>query len=355
MRKERRVEFVVGIFLIAAIAIVMFLIVRMGGRLFVREYEVSAYFQDAAGLSPGVTVALAGVPVGEVKNLQLLSPQQVEKLGRTGTLVRVDLTIDRKFNIPVDSRLVLTRTALLGEASLVFIATNTMRYLPKDGTAIVWNTQLPPGPTEKLEQVVVELQASFDRLIGNINGIIGDEQFQKNLKAMVSNMADTSERSKAVADQAKATLESTQKLLISARGIVEGEEVKSIIKRAESLVTSLDTGISSEKLQETLASINKSAESFGKVADQVKLMLEKERGLLATLLKDEKFAEEVKEVVRGLRADTLRLEQTLPALAAAAEQIRSLGEFLGRHPSAIIFGRPGSAPAPYAPPLIPAE
>jgi len=353
LRKERRVELVVGIFLIVAVAIVMFMIVRMGGKLFVRQYEVTAYFSDAAGLNSGVSVTLAGVPVGEVNTLHLLSPNEVKRLGRTGTLVKVVLGIERKFNIPVDSRLVLTRTALLGEANLVFVATDTMEYLPKDGTAVVWRTELPLGTTEKLETLMEGLQKSFGSLVGNLNAFLGDEQFQRDLKSAVANLSEVADRSKGLADQTRESLKKMQELLSSIQKLVEGEQVKSMLDKADSVISSLDKGISAEKLEQTLTSVNNTAEEFGQLATQLNQILEKERGLLSTLLKDEQFAAQTREAVRGLHSSTRELEKVLPSLAAAAEQVRSLSDFLARHPSSVIFGRPKDAPPPYIPPPLP--
>jgi len=158
VKDKRPIELAVGIFVITAVLIVMFLIIKMGERLFLREYELTAYFENAAGLSPGVTVTLAGVPIGAVKTIKLLTPEEITKLGRKGTLVKVVLEIEQEYGIPIDSELALARTAILGEQTLTFCETKTMKYLPKDGSAVVWNTSLPPGPTERATAIFEELR-----------------------------------------------------------------------------------------------------------------------------------------------------------------------------------------------------
>ena len=352
MKTRRRTELIVGIFVIIAIGIVMFLIVQMGDRFFVRQYKVTAYFEDAAGLNPGVTVTLAGVPIGRVRSLHLLTAREVKALDRTGTLVRVVLMIDYKHDIPEGSALVLSKTAILGEQELTFVPTRSESRLPKDGTAVVQNTRAPLGPTEKVSQAIDEIQASLRDFLARLNKIIGDEEFQADLKSSMANLADLTDRSRKLVDSLSAASESADAFLASAQDLLDNKHLHSIFRHTDSLVATLDKSLTADQLAETIDNINASAASFHRLAGELADTLEQERGLFSIILKDRELAAEVKQTVKELKGTAAELEVLIPRATAAADELRSLGIFLQNYPSSIIFGRPGELPRPYVPPPI---
>ena len=352
MKPQHRTELIVGIFVIIAIGIVMVLIVQMGDRFFVRQYKVTAYFEDAAGLKPGVTVTLAGVPIGRVSSLRLLGARELAALGRSGTLVRVSVTIDYAYDIPDGSALVLSKTAILGEQELTFIPSPSKAHLPKDGTAVVANTRAPLGPTEKVSQAIDELQTSLREFLARLNKIIGDEQFQADLKSSMANLADLTKRSGRLVDNLAAASESADAFLASAQDLLENSHLYSVLRHTDSLAATLDKSLTADELSETIGNINSSANSFSRLAGQLADTLEQERGLFATILKDRELGAEVKQTVKELRGSAAELEVLLPRVTAAADELRSLGIFLQNYPSSIIFGRPGALPTPYVPPPI---
>ena len=321
MKKERRTELLVGLFLIVAVGFAMFLIVKMGSRLFVRQYVVTAYFKDAAGLNPGVPVTLAGVPIGTVKNLYLLSPEKVDQLGKKGSLVKVVLMIDRNYDIPEDSLLLLTRTAILGEQELMFVPSESQHFLAKDGTAAVWKTELPPSPTERVSEAVAELKQTFGVMMENVNKIIGDEKFQKDVKETAANLAEMTDKSTRLADDIDKTVKEMNLFAASARKVIEGERMRSILDRTNGFVTKIDNAINDD-------------------------------GLLVKLMKDKELSDNVKDAVTQMKRAMAELQAAIPRAAAAADELRSLSRFLESHPSSVLFGRPQSAPAPYTQPPI---
>jgi len=352
VKTQHRTELIVGIFVIIAIGIVMMLIVQMGERFFVRQYKVTAYFEDAAGLRPGVTVTLAGVPIGRVSNLHLLSARELKAVGRTGTLVRVTLSIDHRYDVPEGSALILTKTAILGEQELTFMPSGSIKYLPKDGTAVVAKTKAPLGPTEKASQAIDELQASLRDFLARLNKIVGDEQFQADVKSTMAHLADLTERSGKLVDNLSAATESADAFLASAQDLLDSRHLHSALRHTEGLVSTLDESLTADRLTQTVDNITGAAGNFQRLAGELADTLEQERGLLATILKDGELGTEVKETVKDLRTSASELEVLIPRVTAAAEEFRSLGIFLQNYPSSVIFGRPGALPAPYVPPPI---
>ncbi|MEK6710336.1 MAG: outer membrane lipid asymmetry maintenance protein MlaD [Nitrospinota bacterium] len=70
---QRGMELTVGVFVLAGLAALAYLSIRLGGLdLFeTGTYEVSARFSSASGLREGATVEIAGVQVGRVKAIRL--------------------------------------------------------------------------------------------------------------------------------------------------------------------------------------------------------------------------------------------------------------------------------------------
>ncbi|MFM8551955.1 MAG: outer membrane lipid asymmetry maintenance protein MlaD [Nitrospiraceae bacterium] len=75
--ENTKLEFVVGVFVLAGIACLGYLSIKLGklevigGHL----YEVEAGFTSATGLKPGATVEIAGVEVGRIKSIALKEDQ----------------------------------------------------------------------------------------------------------------------------------------------------------------------------------------------------------------------------------------------------------------------------------------
>ncbi|MBI2179181.1 MAG: outer membrane lipid asymmetry maintenance protein MlaD [Candidatus Tectomicrobia bacterium] len=70
---QRGMELTVGVFVLAGLAALAYLSIRLGGLdLFeTGTYDVTARFSSAAGLREGATVEIAGVQVGRVKAIGL--------------------------------------------------------------------------------------------------------------------------------------------------------------------------------------------------------------------------------------------------------------------------------------------
>lgn len=75
--ENAKLEFVVGIFVLAGVACLGYLSIKLGklevigGNL----YEVEAAFTSVTGLKPGATVEIAGVQVGRIKSIALKDDQ----------------------------------------------------------------------------------------------------------------------------------------------------------------------------------------------------------------------------------------------------------------------------------------
>jgi phospholipid/cholesterol/gamma-HCH transport system substrate-binding protein len=134
----KRINTLVGLFVLAGLVALAFLAISMGGgRLSLPETHrimLVARFTNVNGLKAGSTVAIAGVPVGEVKKITL-KPDDMSAL--------VTFGVDSSLKLDDDTVAAIHSVGLLGEK---FIAL-------KPGAS---GTELKPGA------VIIDTQSSVD-------------------------------------------------------------------------------------------------------------------------------------------------------------------------------------------------
>ncbi len=133
-----RTNFLVGLFVLLGLVALALLAVSMGGGRFAlpegHRVALAARFTNANGLKTGSTVAIAGVPVGEVKKITL-KPDDMSAL--------VTFEVDSSLPLDDDTVAAIHSAGLLGEK---FIAL-------KPGAS---GTALKPGA------VIVDTQSTVD-------------------------------------------------------------------------------------------------------------------------------------------------------------------------------------------------
>ncbi len=108
--RTRTLELAVGLFLVAGIAALFFLAIKVSGlssEMNQPSYKVYAHFQNIAGLTPRSKVTMSGVTIGRVASIEL----DKKKLN-----AKVTLEIDNDVNeISTDSVASILTAGLLGE------------------------------------------------------------------------------------------------------------------------------------------------------------------------------------------------------------------------------------------------
>lgn len=121
---ERRVEIGVGLFMLAGLAALGYLSVRLGQvDLFGRAgYTVYADFPSVGGLKPGASVEIAGVPVGRVESIRLHEYQ-----------ARVTLVIHHDVRLQDDAIVSIKTKGLIGERFVQIAPGGSDRLVPPGG------------------------------------------------------------------------------------------------------------------------------------------------------------------------------------------------------------------------------
>jgi phospholipid/cholesterol/gamma-HCH transport system substrate-binding protein len=257
-RHERGLEFKVGIFVFAGLAMLGALVVQFGrlGEGFKHYYPLTVRFNDASGLLKGSDVLLAGARIGKVA----AGPRLV----REGNGVLVPLKIYDYVKIPETSKITVGSSGLLGD-----------RFV---------NVTMPTGtPTKFLspnatidgarETGIEDLTREGGALVGDLRGVVqkidttvtrlNDEMLSKetaeNLKSSVAHL---NEATSAFAESAK--------------------KLSPVVDKADSAMDS--TKKAADDLQKVFSSATQG------------------KGLLATLLTNQDLANDLRALVSNLRA-----------------------------------------------------
>lgn len=135
-------ELRVGLFVVIAIAILIFLILNASGDLnpFATKLHLRARFDNADGLRAGSEVRLAGVRVGKVDEIKLLPPTDKPDAPKVEATLAIDSTIDGQpanQRIRTDSAVSLGSPSLLGNDKLINITAGTSIAQPVQENAIL--------------------------------------------------------------------------------------------------------------------------------------------------------------------------------------------------------------------------
>jgi phospholipid/cholesterol/gamma-HCH transport system substrate-binding protein len=264
-RHERGLEFKVGAFVFAGLAMLGALVVQFGrlGEGFKTYYPITVRFTDASGLLKGSDVLLAGARIGKVAG----GPRMV----REGQGVEVGLKIYDYIKIPGGSKFSVGSSGLLGDR---FVNVTMPPGEPK--SFIAPNSHINGTRETGIDDLTREGGALVNDLRGTVHDIDGtvtrlNEQVlspasMDNLKASIAHLhdatgalAESSKRLDGVIDRADSTIESTKKA---------ADDLQITILEARKVFQSATHG----------------------------------KGLLATLLTNQELANDLRALIANLRA-----------------------------------------------------
>lgn len=305
-----------GIFVILAMVALTILIFSVGNFRARLQSAVryTTYVHDVKFLKTHDPVTYGGFKVGDIKTIEVSN----ERHG----LVKITLDVDPETPVKEDSVITVKQDGILGPKYLEISPGTAGARKATTGSTL-------PGivPT-----AFVELGPSFegplqrlDKLIENLNAILGDAEFRKNLgglltdtRALLTNLNDQATKLGATAtkagDETSKTLAELQDTLKSVK-----EPLAKTVKDSDELVLRLtkDTDVMTDKVVKSL--------------DELTARLARTSDTLDQLLKDSdqlvvQNNANFYETLRGLRDTTHHLE-------LAAKRIRA-------NPSLLLFGSP---------------
>lgn len=285
-------EVKVGIFALAMLLVGWGVIRYLKGReIFGNSSTYYAYYEQVGGLQPAAHVMIHGVSVGSVTNVSLNDDPSKG--------VEVEISIDNRYKIPVDSKAQIFSDGLMGGKAVEIVYGSAAEYLAKGGTIeSAVSTDIMEMATSELDYLkakIEEVVGGLTQTLNNVNTLLS--QNTENLTHIVANVDGVTSNVNSMLAKEKEHLEVALSSLSRFSQSLgnNAEKVDTIIgnmsrfssQLAESrLVEEVEEVVS--QLNEVLASVNDESGSVGKMLSDAELYdnLTSASNNLSTLLDD---------------------------------------------------------------------
>ncbi|MCM8799095.1 MAG: MlaD family protein [Candidatus Omnitrophica bacterium] len=179
--KKRDFELKVGIFVFIGLIILSLIVFSISDfKTAVAGYYIKVIFNFANGIEVGAPVRLAGVKVGEVKDLRIVYPS-------ASALPYVELLawIDKRFVVYKDSIAYINTLGLLGEKYLEIIPGSEKSEVLKPADILYGKNSVSMAQiTETGYKIATQLEAS----LSSITNILADPEFKTTFKETIRNV-----------------------------------------------------------------------------------------------------------------------------------------------------------------------
>jgi phospholipid/cholesterol/gamma-HCH transport system substrate-binding protein len=189
-------EVKVGIFVIIGLILLSIMIFSIGGFYNVKPgYNIKVTFSFANGVEVGAPVRLAGVEIGEIKNIRIFYDEKLQK-----TQVELLAWVEKGVPINNDAKANINTLGLLGEKYLeIFPGTPGMPVL-QEGDSLIGHD---PISTEEFTELGYKIALKLDQAIDSINKIVADPNNKQNLEQTLANLKEASSNFKQFSEDIK--------------------------------------------------------------------------------------------------------------------------------------------------------
>ncbi|MCZ6571104.1 MAG: MlaD family protein [Deltaproteobacteria bacterium] len=292
--KRSRLDLLVGLFVLSALALLMWSTMQVGALpgLFAKEGRMFlARFDNVGGLDLETDVLVAGVPVGKVAKIEL-----------EGHDARVTLRIeDPQLRIPIDSVVAIRSRGMLGERVLEILPGDSEQRLVPGGA---FTRTQAAADMDLLIERATQVAGDIQEVSATFRNVLGGPDGEEALQEVLSNIRSVSWDLRRVVETNEAGIERIVKNLDAFSSDVAGL-TRNNREGIDELVQGLRTA--SRKLNRALDSL---ANLSGKV--------ERGEGTVGKLLTDDALYQELDATLTDARA-TLR--EVRRAAEEAQEQI----------------------------------
>src|SRR5262247_2128761 len=341
-RSTRNVSFSqvrVGIFVLLAIAILVFLVLNASGDInpFSTKLHLKARFQDANGLREGSEVRLAGVRVGKVDRITLLAPSDVPNAPRVEALMTIDSKIDGR---PANERIRSDSTAQQGSPSLLG---NEMLINITPGTAVGQAVKdfdvLPSSSSNTVNDFATsgtDLAQRLSKLSDEIQGIVRDVKEGKGTvgrlftdEALYNNLNATIRETEDVMRQVRSGDGSAGKFINDPALYNNANDIAVQLKAiADDLRAGRGSAGKFLTSDELYNRINRTADRIDRSTEQINAMVAEinaGHGTLGKLIKDEQVYNDARAAIARFNTTAQRIDSMV---AAAQRGEGSFGKLL---------------------------
>ncbi len=194
--KRSGLEFKVGIFVAIGIAILISIIFYIGElRYFQQRYAIKLLFDFANGVEMSAPVRLAGVQVGEVKDIDIFFDAERQK-----TAVLLTVSLDKKAKVEEDAEAFINTLGLIGEKYVEILPGTPGKRILKPGETLAGRESIP---VERLTEKGYEIAQGLNETIKHLNKVVGDPQTQEAFKTTMLDLKKLVGSANVVMDKVK--------------------------------------------------------------------------------------------------------------------------------------------------------
>jgi len=195
--KRMDLEFKVGIFVAIGIAIFMSMIFSLKELKYAQQkYTVKVRFNFANGIEIAAPVRVAGVQVGEVKNIEIAENKEENR-----TSVDLYIGLDKKIKVEKDAEAFINTLGLIGEKYVEILPGTPGSEVLRPGDTLMGRESVP---IEKLTEKGYEIANGLGDTIKHFNKLIGDPETQVAFKETMLDLRKFMSSANTVMDKVKA-------------------------------------------------------------------------------------------------------------------------------------------------------
>jgi phospholipid/cholesterol/gamma-HCH transport system substrate-binding protein len=270
-------------------------------------YVVHAFLDDASGLATHSRVTIAGIPVGTIDSIRLVTDPSSRHRGQA----RVDVRVNKDVPLFTDGTLGKHTTSLLGEY-VVVLTPGTKEPKLHDGDEI--NVVPEEASVDDIKKNINDVAKLVKQVAQQLANSVGTEQGGQNIRDILKNMADATDALNKTIRENRDTIRDTLSRIdrITAANEVPLnkalENIRAISEDIRNLTAAINGKPGSQtgnEVRETITRLNTSSKSLQSMLehiDHVADRLDKGEGTLGRLSKDDTLINEVQDAAEGINS-----------------------------------------------------
>ena len=237
MASTRKQEIGVGVLVVTALGLLAFMAIKVGAlRNVGEEIQLQVTLGDAAGLTEGAAVRIAGVQVGQVQEMGVVHDKAV-----------IRIAVAKSANVRTDAGIQVRARSILGEKYLEISPRSTDAALIADGATLavtqpqteideLVNSLGPLVQAVDAEAVNVAMSRLSDALEDDPDSIA---RMLNNIETILENGATASESLPTVLNETRDTLSAVRQVSADARPMIQ--RTNTMMQRVDAATESLPT------------------------------------------------------------------------------------------------------------------
>ena len=300
MASTRKQEIGVGVLVVTALGLLAFMAIKVGAlRNVGEEIQLQVTLGDAAGLTEGAAVRIAGVQVGQVQEMGVVHDKAV-----------IRIAVAKSANVRTDAGIQVRARSILGEKYLEISPRSTDAALIADGATLtvtqpqteideLVNSLGPLVQAVDAEAVNVAMSRLSDALEDDPDSIA---RMLNNIETILENGATASESLPTVLNETRNTLSSVRQVSADARPMIQRtntmmQRVDAATESLPTITTDVEAAVADARamVSESRALLKRIDESAASIETVIDNLSEIDKWELRRLLREEGILVRVKE------------------------------------------------------------